>query len=161
MRMSGIAAALSVAGAMSLASYAPAQSAPLTALSAAVQPTAEQTGAVAVRWGGWRGGGWGGGWGFGIGALAAGALIGAAIASPYYGGYYPYGGYSAYDDYGYGYGYGYGSPYYGASVENYPAYSYGYYRPIRHLAWHRTYSGRWHRPVWRHSYASYRGFRRW
>src|SRR6476619_7104283 len=99
-----IAAALSLVGAMSLTSIAPANSAPVTPLSIAAKPgdQIEQ-----VRWGGWgggwRGGGWrGGGWGWGVGALASGALIGGAVAAataPYYGGY----------PYGYGYGYGYPS----------------------------------------------------
>jgi hypothetical protein len=124
-----IAAALSLVGALSLASDGPAQSAPLTGLSAAARPDAQQSDAVQVRFGGWgggwRGGGWGGGWrgrGWGWG-LAAGAVVGAAIASPYYyGGYYPYSGY--------GYGYpSYGYPDYGYAAEYYPAYSYGYYRP--------------------------------
>ena len=90
-------AALSVAGAMSLASYVPVRAAPVTPLSAAAKSNVQDNGsAIQVRWGGWHGGGWG--WG----ALAAGALIGAAVSSPYY-----YGGY--YRSYGYGYGYpGYG-----------------------------------------------------
>jgi hypothetical protein len=134
-----IAAALSLVGALSLASDGPAQSAPLTGLSAAAKPDAQQSNAVQVRYGGWgggwRGGGWGGGWrggGWGGGwrgggwgwGLAAGAVVGAAIASPYYygGGYYPYAGY------GYGYpAYGYAD--YGYAAGYYPAYSYGYYRP--------------------------------
>jgi hypothetical protein len=131
-----IAAALSLVGALSLASYEPAQSAPLTGLSLAAKPDAQQGSTVQVRYGGWgggwRGGGWGGGWrggGWGWG-LAAGAVVGAAIASPYYyGGYYPYSGYG----YGYGYPY-YGNPYYGYAAGNYPAY--GYYRPYwRHYAY--------------------------
>ena len=145
MHMTRIAAALSVAGAMSLASYGPAQSAPLTALSAAAKPIAEETSAVPVRFGGW---------GWGVGALAAGALIGAAIASPYY-----YGGYDpSYYGYGYPY-YGYSAGYYptysyGYTTTYYPAYSYGYYRPYgRHYGWHRSY--------WRHSYAWHGGYRRW
>src|ERR1700761_7517977 len=87
--------ALSVAGAVSLASYAPAQAAPITPLSIASKPVSQAGSVIQVRWGGgWRGGGWGwrgGGFGWGVGALAAGAVIGAAIAgSPYYGGgYYP------------------------------------------------------------------------
>jgi hypothetical protein len=146
-----IAAALSLVGAMSLTSIAPANSAPVTPLSIAAKPgdQIEQ-----VRWGGWhggwghgwRGGGWrGGGWGWGVGALAAGALIGGALAAataPYYGGYYdPYA-------YGYGYpsyaysGYGYGYPSYAYSGY-YPAYS--YYRPYRA-----------YRPLG--AYASYRPF---
>jgi hypothetical protein len=129
-----IAATLSFVGALSLACYGPAQSAPLTGLSAAAKPGAQQIDTVPVRFGGWgggwRGGGWGGGWGWGLGALAAGALVGAAIATPYYyGGYYPYAGY----DY----------PYYGYAA--YPAYGYGgYYRPYR-----RHYG--WHRPYWRYN----------
>src|ERR1700754_3387027 len=123
MRTLKLVAALSVAGAMSLASYVPAQAAPFTPLSIAAKPDLQasaQAGgsAIQVQWrggwrgGGWRGGGWGGrgGWGWGLGGLAAGAVVGAAIASsPYYGGgYYP------------SYGYGYGSPYYGYG----PAYGY-------------------------------------
>ena len=132
---------------MSLASL-PVQAAPLTALSAAAKPVAQDSGAIQVRWGGW--GGWhGGGIGFGIGALAAGALIGAAIASPYYyGGYGGYGGYyGGYPSYSYGYPYGYGG--YGYSTAYYPAYSYSYYRPYR-----RVYAG--YRPYWRNSYGMYR-----
>jgi hypothetical protein len=139
MRTRRFAAALSLAGAISLASL-PVQAAPLTALSAAAKPVAQDSNAIQVRWGGWHGGwgGWhGGGWGFGIGALAAGALIGAAIASPYYGAY-PY----------YGYGYPYGYPY-GYATTYYPTYSYSYYRPYRHVYVV-------HRPFWRHSYAMYR-----
>jgi hypothetical protein len=96
MPTSKLVAALTVAGAMSLGSYAPAHAAPVTPLSAAAKPIGQDSGAVQVRWGGWHGGGWGhGGWGGGVGAgaLAAGALIGATIAAPSaYGGYYPYGG---------------------------------------------------------------------
>lgn len=144
MRTLKLVAALSVAGAMSLASW-PVQAAPIPPVAA--KPYAQDDGsAIQVRWGhGWHGGGWhGGGFGWGLGALAAGALIGAAVASPYY-----YGGYPGYS-YGYGYpyygGYGYGYPYAYA-----PAYypSYGYYRPIRryHV---------WHRPYWGNSYGMYR-----
>jgi hypothetical protein len=67
------AAVLSMVGALSLASYGSANAAPLTPLSAAAKPTAQETGAVQVRWGGW-------GWGVGAGVLA-GALIGAATAA--------------------------------------------------------------------------------
>ena len=85
-----IAAALSLVGAMSVTSIAPANSAPLTPLSISAKPS-DQT--EQVRFGGWHGGwggGWhGGGWGVGLGALAAGALIGGALAAaPYSGGYY-------------------------------------------------------------------------
>ena len=60
MRIPRIAAALSLVSA--LVSYGSAQSAPLTSLSAAVGPGAEQAGAVQVRWRrGWHGGG--AGWG--------------------------------------------------------------------------------------------------
>jgi hypothetical protein len=160
MRTLKLVAALSIAGAMSLASYVPVQAAPITPLSAAAKPNAEDGGSIVqVRWGGWHGGwghGWhGGGWGWGVGALAAGALIGAAIASPYY-----YGGYYPYYDYGYPY-YGYGYPY-GYSTAYYPSYSYGYYRPIRRYYFgHRYYVG--HRPYWRHSYGMYRvhHYRHW
>lgn len=136
MRTLKLVAALSVAGAMSLASYVPVQAAPITPLSAAAKPNVQDGGsAIQVRWGGWRGG-WGGGWGWGVGALAAGALVGAAIASPYYyGGYYPSYGYG-YPSYGYGYpSYGYGYPY-GYARAYYPSYGYGYYRPYRrYYAW--------------------------
>ena len=144
MRTPRFATALSLAGAISLASL-PVQAAPLTALSAAAKPVAQDSNTIQVRWGGWHGGwgGWHGGWGFGVGALAAGALIGAAIASPYYSPYPYYGGYPAYG-YGYGYPYGYS---YGYTTTYYPAYS--YYRPYRHY-----YVG--HRPHWRHSYGMYR-----
>ena len=47
------AAVLSMVGALSLASYGSANAAPLTPLSAAAKPTAQETGAVQVRWGGW------------------------------------------------------------------------------------------------------------
>jgi len=141
MRTLKLVAALSVAGAISL-SYAPAQAAPLTPLSAAAKPSAQDSGAIQVRWGGWHGGwghGWhGGGWGLGLGALAAGALIGGALAAPYYGGY----GY----DYGYPY---YGGYPYGYSTAYYPYPAYGYYRPYR-----RHYVG--YGPYWRHSYGMYR-----
>jgi hypothetical protein len=92
-----IPAALLVIGAMSLG--VPAIAAPVTSLSAAAKPTAQESDVVQVRFGRWHGGwgGWHAGRGFPAGALA-GALIGAAIAAPYYGGgYYPY--YD--DDYGY------------------------------------------------------------
>jgi hypothetical protein len=55
-----MAAALSLVGALSLAPYGPAQSAPLTGLSAAATPDPQQSDAVQVRYGGW-GGGWRGG----------------------------------------------------------------------------------------------------
>ena len=106
-----IPAALLVIGAMSLG--VPAIAAPVTSLSAAAKPTAQESDVVQVRFGGRHGGwgGWHGGRGFPAGALA-GALIGAAIAAPYYGGgYYPY----YHDDYGYP------APPYG-----YPAIPYGY-----------------------------------
>jgi hypothetical protein len=137
-----IAVALSLAGAVSLSALAPANSAPLTALSAAAKlsdPAVQQ-----VRWGGWRGGGWhggwGGGWGWGFGALAAGALIGGALAAettPYYG-------------YGYGYpAYGYGYPAYGYG---YPGYAYSYpsygYRPYGGYAYYN-------RPYWGQGYYGY------
>lgn len=116
-----IPAALLVMGAMSLA--APAIAAPVTSLSAAARPTAQQRDLVQVRYGGggWHGGGggWHGGRGFPAAAFA-GALIGGAIAAPYYGGgYYP-----SYDaDYGYGYPapyYGDPAPYYGYGPRYYP-----------------------------------------
>src|SRR4051812_49809113 len=92
MRTLNLVTALSVAATISMASYVPAQAAPLTPLSAAAKPGSQDSGAIQVRWGGgWHGGGWGHGWhgggfGLGLGALAAGALIGGAIGSPYYGG---------------------------------------------------------------------------
>ena len=108
-----IPAALLMIGAMSLG--VPAIAAPVTSLSAAAKPMAQESDLVQVRfggWGGWHGrGGWHGGRGFPAGALA-GALIGAAIAAPYYsGGYYTY-----YDD-------DYGYP---AAPFGYPAIPYGY-----------------------------------
>jgi len=171
MHTTRVAAALSLVGAISLASL-PVQAAPLTSLSAAAKPAAQSSDAIQqVRWGGWHGGWHGGGLAFGIGALAAGALIGAAIASPsYYGGYPYYGGYSYYGGSPY-YGYGYGSPYrWGYSTTYYPSYSYSYYRPYRPYAFgyhrpyrHFAYGYRYHRPyrhfhvahrpVWRHSFA--------
>ena len=105
-----IAVTLSLVGAISLSALGPANSAPLTALSAAAKPS--DPAVQQVRWGGWHGG-WGGGWGWGFGALAAGALIGGALAAattPYYDPYY-YGGY----------GYGYGYPSYGYA--GYPGYA--------------------------------------
>jgi hypothetical protein len=159
------AAVLSMVGALSLASYGSANAAPLTPLSAAAKPTAQETGAVKVRWGGW-------GWGVGAGVLA-GALIGAAITAPYaYGGYYPYYGYG----YGYpSYSYGYGGYYPGyAYAGYYPRYAYGgyyprysYYRPHYRFYAYRSYyrpyaynrpfyryrSYAWHRPYYRHRYA--------
>src|SRR5580693_9458870 len=84
-----IPAMLLVIGTMSLG--VPAIAAPVTSLSAAAKPMAQESDLVQVRFGGWHGGsgGWHGGRGFPAGALA-GALIGAAIAAPYYsGGYYP------------------------------------------------------------------------
>jgi hypothetical protein len=155
MRTLKLVTVLSVAGAMSLASYVPVQAAPITPLSTAAKPSAQDGSAIQVRWGGWRGGGWGwrgGGWG--VGALAAGAVIGAAIASPYaYGGYYPYSGYGS-PYYGYGPAYGYSYPY-GYSTAYYPGYSYGY------GAYPRYYAGP--RPYWRSSYGMYgvRPYRGW
>src|SRR5450755_341541 len=113
-----ISAALLVIGAMSLGASATA--APLTSLSAAANPVAQERDLVQVRFGGWHGGrgGWHGGWGFPAGALAAGALIGGAIAAPYYGG-----GYSPYYDDAYGYApvpYGDPAPYYGHDPRYYP-----------------------------------------
>ena len=122
-----IAVTLSLIAAMSLSAFAPANSAPLTALSAAAKPS--DPAVQQVRWGGWHGGGWGGGWGWGFGALAAGALIGGALAAattPYYDPYY--------------YGYGYGYPAYGYApgyAYSYPAY--GYSRPYGAYAYHRPY----------------------
>ena len=107
-----IPAALLVIGAMSLG--APAIAAPVTALSGAVKPIAQEANLVQVRFGGWHGGGWHGGAGFAAGALA-GALVGAAIAAPYYGGgYYPYPSY--------GYSYGYPAYYDNWAPEAYPTY---------------------------------------
>src|SRR5260370_34392865 len=52
-----IAATLSLASALSLVSHGPAQSAPLTSLSAAAKPGTEQANAVQVRWRrGWHNG---------------------------------------------------------------------------------------------------------
>ena len=52
-----IAAMLSLASALSPVSHGPAQSAPLTSLSAAAKPGTEQTNAVQVRWRrGWHNG---------------------------------------------------------------------------------------------------------
>ncbi len=45
-----IAAMLSLASALSLVSYGPAQSAPLNSLSAVAKPGTEQTNSVQVRW---------------------------------------------------------------------------------------------------------------
>lgn len=101
-------AALLVIGALSLG--APATAAPLTSISAAANPVAQDSDLVQVRYGGR--GGFHGGWGA-AGALAAGALIGGAIAAPYYGGgYAPYAPYYG-DAYGYApVPYGDPAPYY-------------------------------------------------
>jgi hypothetical protein len=121
-----IPAALLVMGAISLG--APAVAAPLTSLSAAVNPVAQKSDLVQVRYGGWHGG-WHGGRGFPAGAALAGALIGGAIAAPYYrGGYYPY-----YDDADAAVPYGDPVPYDPA-----PYYGYGprYYRGCYpHCGW--------------------------
>ena len=79
MRTQKLVAALSIAGAMSLASYEPVQAAPITPLSAAAKPAAEDgSSAIQVRWGyGWRGGGWR----CGADEAAAGQLITAAMAT--------------------------------------------------------------------------------
>jgi hypothetical protein len=138
------AAALAVAGAISLSSLQAVTAAPLTPLSASAKPAVEDQNTVQVRYGGWHGGGWGAGIGAG---LLAGAVIGSAIAAPgYYGGYAPYYGGYGYASYPYGYG-GY-----------YPAYAYrpyyGYgYAPRRV---YRSYGYYGVRP-WRHSYGYYRG----
>ncbi len=125
-----IPAALLVIGAMSLG--APAIAAPVTPLSAAAKPMAQESDVVQVRFGGWHGGwgGWHGGRGFAAGALA-GALIGTAIAGPYYGGgYYPYYG----GDYGYSaLPYGYPAYSYGYAPGYYP--DYGYYRSYPFYRW--------------------------
>jgi len=105
-----IAVALSLLGALSLACYVPARSAPLTSISAAANPVA-QLDAVQVRFGGW-------GYPY------------------YYGGYNPNAGYgypyaTGYPAYGYGYYHYDGSyhPYagYGYDATRYPVY--GYHRP--------------------------------
>jgi hypothetical protein len=98
-----IAAALSLIGSLAVASYAPAQAAPLTSLSAAAgvnQVNIDQANIVPVRWHGYWHGRWGHrwhrGWGWG-GAALAGALIGGALAAttPHY--------YAPYDAYAYAY----------------------------------------------------------
>jgi hypothetical protein len=160
MRTPRLVAAISLAGAISLAAM-PLQAAPLTSLSAAAKPIAQDNGAIQVRWGGWHGGwGWhGGGWGVGLGALAAGALIGAAIASPYEYGYPYYGaGYPYYRYPAYGYSYGYPYRWGFSTTTVYPAYS--YYRPYRHFYYrpHRRFYVR-HRPFWHHSFGMHGGWR--
>jgi len=121
-------------GAVSLG--APAIAAPVTSLSAAVKPAAQDSDLVQVRFGGWHGGGggWHGGWHGGAGfpaAAFAGALIGGAMAAapyaaaPYYDdGYHPY-----YGDYGYAaVPYRDPAPYYGTRP--------GYYRGCYpHCGW--------------------------
>jgi hypothetical protein len=98
-----IAAMLSLASALSLVSYGPAQSAPLNSFSAVAKPGTEQTNAVQVRW-------------------RRGWYNGAAAPPYYYGGSYlgyNYGGFPGFYGYGYvfpTYGYGYPRPY-------------GWYRP--------------------------------
>ena len=139
-----IAAALSLVGAMSLTSIAPANSAPLTPLSVAAKPDVQTEQVRFGGWhggwgGGWRGGGWGGGWGVGLGALAAGALIGGALAAPYYGGY---GGYYGGDPYAYDDGYAYPSYAYSSY---YPA-----YRPYRAHAYRPYVRPYYHRHLYRH-----------
>ena len=123
----GISAALAVIGALSLGG--PAGAAPLTSLSAAANPTMQQSDIVQVRYGGWHGG-WHGGGGFPAAAFA-GALIGGAMAAapyaaaPYYDdGYHPY-----YGDYGYAaVPYRDPAPYYGTRP--------GYYRGCYpHCGW--------------------------
>jgi hypothetical protein len=86
-------------------------------------------------YGGWRGGHGHGGddWVWGLGAGLAGFALGAAVASPYYGGYYGYPGY-----YGYGGPY-YGGPYYGGY---YPGY-YGYGQCVGTRRYWDGYYGRW------------------
>jgi hypothetical protein len=157
-----VAATLSMIGAMSLSTYQPALAAPLTPLSSAIRPAADQddqNNIVQVRYG------WHGGWGWGVGAgLLAGALIGAAIAAPAYGAYYPYGsgfGYSYPYSYGYG-GYypgGYGPYAYAPHAYRpyaYRSYAYRpYVRPFAGYGWRHSYG--WQRPhAWRHSYGMYR-----
>ena len=110
-------------GALMAGNVATLHAAPLPTTVASMKSMVADN-SIQVRWGGWRGGGWGyrgfgggfgyRGWGWGAGALA-GAVIGGAIASsaygyyggpaygyggPPYGGYYPYGYYPAYVDYG-------------------------------------------------------------
>src|SRR5262249_36755433 len=78
----------------------------LTALAAATTialATVATPSTADARWG------W---WGPALGGFAVGAIIGGALASPYYGGYYP--AYSYYPAYGYpAYGYSYAPAYYG------------------------------------------------
>jgi hypothetical protein len=80
-----IAATLSLASALSLVAFGPAQSAPLTDLSAAAKPGTEQTDAVQVRWRrGWH--------------------SGAGTPPYYYGGSYlgyTYGGFPGFNGHGY------------------------------------------------------------
>jgi hypothetical protein len=85
MSINKIAGTLSLVSALSLVCYGPAQSAPLTSLSAAAKLGTEQTDALQVRWRGrWH--------------------VGGANTSPYYygGSYlgYTYGGFSGYPAYG-------------------------------------------------------------
>jgi hypothetical protein len=94
MNKSKIVAALLMASAATVG--APAMAAPVTPLSVAAKPQAQEANLVQARFGGWgwRGGwgrGWrGGGWGWGLGAALAGAAIGTALAAPYYGDAYAY-----------------------------------------------------------------------
>ena len=152
-----IAAALSLVGAMSLTSIAPANSAPLTPLSVAAKPDVQTEQVRFGGWhGGWRGGGWGGGRGVGLGALAAGALIGGALAAPYYGGY---GGYYGGDPYAYDDGYAYPSYAYSSYYPAYRPYRAHAYRPYRAYAYrpYRAYAAYrpyvrpyYHRHLYRH-----------
>jgi hypothetical protein len=98
-----IAAMLSLASALSLVSHGPAQSAPLTSLSAAAKPGTEQTNAVQVRWRR--------GWHNGAGAAPPTYYGGSYLGYPYGvfpGVYYSY----VFPNYAYGYRpYGWYRPY--------------------------------------------------
>jgi len=146
-----VAAATAITGAFS------ASAAPVLTSTAAVKQALPGD-VQEVRWWGWGGGAF-------FGGLIAGGLIGAAIARPYYGGYYGYPGY-----YGYGYGYGY-SPYaYGYAYPSYSDYGYGspygggYYSGGYYGGW-RGYGLRgygWRGDGWRGAYArSYTRVRRY
>jgi hypothetical protein len=115
------AAAIGLAGAMTLAGMTSSFAAPVLSNAAGLK-AAVPNDVAEVRWRGWHRGGGGAAI---AGGLAAGALLGAGIAAAtapryYYGGYGPAYGYSGYGSYAYDYPYSnaplvYGAPAYGSS----------------------------------------------
>jgi hypothetical protein len=120
---------LAMAGMLGLSTTSQSMAAPVVSNGGAVKAAAAAD-TINVQWRGrgWRGG-WRGGWGPGLGFGLGLGLAGAALAAPYYGAGYGYGGYGYCGPYGacggpyYGSaygpavvvvpGYGYGAPYYG------------------------------------------------